>query len=504
MGGALVVLDVAEAVKLAERLAPKARKEWDRLRPFHEYHRGQHADPYTPRTASPEYKALIERARTNLMPGVVRGVTQRLYVDGYRPSTPDSTDAPAWEHWQHNRMDRRQKTLYELGGIFGYVWLSTLRDESDPSTPVIRPRSPLAWYGELEDPASDVWPKYVYRRQDKRVTLVDDEAVYRLHEVQVPGTAARLEPLLDDEDDEDSWFTVHGVTFEGEPVCPFRYISVDPAATDDPPQGDIEIARPVQDRLNQTVFDLLLAQTYSSRKVRIISGIAAPEDPNGEPGPDEIEDDPIPTAEQALAREARRQMAERRMPHELQDDRIIVLESTDAKATTLPESNLEQLIAAVGNCIRIYGVISSTPPHDLLGELVNIAAEGLQSAETARGFKVSDRKEMFGEGIEDILLVAAGIAGDEVAEADERAQLVWRVTDPRSFGQTVDGLGKLAQMLDMPVEFLWTMVPGVTHDDIKAMRTLAEEGGPIGSARRELARQLEPVPDPVDDGVPAA
>jgi hypothetical protein len=43
----------------------------------------------------------------------------------------------------------------------------------------------------------------------------------------------------------------------------------------------------------------------------------------------------------------------------------------------------------------------------------------------------------------------------------------WQDTTARSLAQSVDALGKLAQMLEVPKRALWGRIPGVTQTDVQ-------------------------------------
>jgi hypothetical protein len=65
---------------------------------------GEYDGAYMPKAATTEHKLLSERSRTNLLPLVVNGVAQALYVEGYRRSDT-AAPARAWQWWQHNDPD---------------------------------------------------------------------------------------------------------------------------------------------------------------------------------------------------------------------------------------------------------------------------------------------------------------------------------------------------------------------------------------------------------------
>jgi hypothetical protein len=147
--------------------------------------------------------------------------------------------------------------------------------------------------------------------------------------------------------------------------------------------------------------------------------------------------------------------------------------------------------------IRHMATISQTPPNHLLGQMANLSAEALNSARDGLNSKVAEYKSIFGEGHEQTLRLAALAAGDEEAWRDVSAQIIWRDTESRSLAQTVDALGKLAQMLQVPPEVLWERIPGVTQQDVERWRAAAEAGDPMRQLVAVTAgSRTPPVPAP--------
>jgi hypothetical protein len=64
----------------------------------------------------------------------------------------------------------------------------------------------------------------------------------------------------------------------------------------------------------------------------------------------------------------------------------------------------------------------------------------------------------------------------------------WQDTEVRSMAQAADALGKMAQMLGVPVEALWERIPGVTQIDITNWKTMVAAGD---DPMRELADILD-------------
>ena len=61
--------------------------------------------------------------------------------------------------------------------------------------------------------------------------------------------------------------------------------------------------------------------------------------------------------------------------------------------------------------------------------------------------------------------------------------------------QTVDALGKIAQMLQVPVEALWEKIPGVTDQDVTYWKSIKDSTDLLGGIVSEMQRQTN-TPNP--------
>ncbi len=423
--------DIAEAIT---KWGPVAHTEWNRLSTFEAYYRGVHRSPYEPETATREFHELVSRSVTNLTRLIVNTLTQRLIVDGFRPSATSMENAPQWEWWQQNGLDARQKALYDEAAKNGYAGCMVMPGEP---APVMRPVSPREWWMGFED-FSDDWPFLALKQPERRNPLdlspVENQIWHVLDEqnrfvVRTTGDRSCEIQQVD----------AHGL---GEvPIVPFR----NQWTLTRYPDGEIEPAMAIQDRLNQTVFDLLVAQTYAASPQKYATGIVLPTDDEGKPLVDL----------RAFAKS------------------LWATSDPDAKFGSLPEANLRNIVEAIEQCLRVYGLMTQTPPHYLLGDLVNLSAEALLAADTTLAKKVQDHQVLFGEAWEQTFRLAGVAAGDEAAANDQEAQVWWRDTEPRSIAQQVDALGKMATMLQVPPSALWERVPGATGADLELWRTEA-------------------------------
>ncbi len=96
-----------------------------------------------PRSASKEYKLLAQRSRTNLVPLVVNGVAQALYVEGYRRSD-GAGPAGAWQWWQANGLDARQSAIHRAALSYGtaFATITPGIDDLGLAMPQVRGVSP--------------------------------------------------------------------------------------------------------------------------------------------------------------------------------------------------------------------------------------------------------------------------------------------------------------------------------------------------------------------------
>ena len=93
---------------------------------------------------------------------------------------------------------------------------------------------------------------------------------------------------------------------------------------------------------------------------------------------------------------------------------------------------------------------------------------------------------MCSSDLEQALAEAADISGEE---SDPTSQVRWRDTEARAFAATVDGLGKLAEMLQVPVEELWEKVPGTTKADIDRWKAARAKGDALAGLDELLRTQ---------------
>lgn len=446
------MLGSREALKQAQLMYGYHLAERERLEVVRRYFKGVQARPAVIPSGTPrEVKVLARSSRVNIMPIVVNSLVQSTFVDGFRTSD-GAEDEEIWGVWQDNRMDARQTGIHRAAFVYGVSYAVVEPGEQFPVIRGVSPRHITVLYGEDED-----WPVWALQRLDNNglYRLIDDEAFYY---VQLGGEASgRADEFID-------------ARRHGSPVTPVvRYLDehdldaddeVLPAdqglGQEDPPlRGQVEPLIPLQDQIDLTTFDLQLAQHYGAFRQRWIIGWVA-----------ESEED-------RLKASASRVWTFDEEPESM-------------KLGEFEQTRVEGFIESREASLRHAATLSQTPVHELTGQLVNLSAEALAAAEAGRDRKVAERQMLLGESHEQTMWLAGQYLGVDVPND---AQVVWRDTSARSFAATVDGLGKLAQMLGVPPDELWERIPGVTKADVDRWRRSADQGSQLDRLAEILDRQ---------------
>lgn len=418
----------------------------DRLDTIDRYIEGDHDKPYTPTNASAEYLLLAERSICNWMPLIVKTPAQALSVSGYRTAgTAEGETSPEWQAWQSNRMDSRQNAVHFAALSYGLAYVTVL---PDPITrmPKMRGVSPRRMYASYADPASDALPLWAL----EMITVPDPNDPKSAGTGTLYTNTSAIPVTVTGGQKASVTFGspfIHGVTLNGQPVCPVVRFAPD-IDLEGRVKGLVWPLIPNQDRANQTTFDRLVAQTFGSFKVRTISGMA----------PEFVRDADGNVVYDATT--GRPQV----VPIRADASRFMVAPDKDTKFQTLDETPLDGFLAAYESDVKTIAAVSQTPPHYLLGSIVNLSAEALAAAEAALTRAVHDFQFALGESWETTLALAASILG---RTPDPQAQVTWADYESRSFSQTVDGWGKAVQMLGVPAHAAWRQLPGVTETDVQ-------------------------------------
>lgn len=430
-----------KAVEQAELLYGFQRTEREKLDKVRKYWKGKQALPAVISSSAPrEVKTMGRIARVNVCDMIVDSYAQSLFVEGLRAGKRGGENLEPWTVWQANKFDREQTGVHRAALAYGTAYVVIAPGDSGSVLRGCSPRRLTTLYGE--DPDWPVWALEAWGKNTFR--LYDDAAVY----------------FLENSGGHFKWLDTK---FHDKGVCPVvRFVdAVDLDAEDDIDEaldqvilGQVAPMMDLQDQINLTSFNLLIAQHYTAFRQRYAVGWV-PED-----------------EAQKLKAAASQLWTFDKNPE-------------DMTLGEFAETSLKGYIESRETALKYAATISQTPVHELVGQLINLSAEALAAAEAGKDRKVAERKVSFGESWEQVF----GLVG----EVPEDAEVRWRDTSARAFGAIVDGIVKLSSV-GVPARGLWDMIPGVTDGDIQRWETLAKEGDALANLEAALSRQATDEP----------
>lgn len=462
-------MDQNGAISLAQQLVQELDARKPRLRKLNNYLTGNHPLPKGPKSAQNKYRELLKKSRGNLMSLVNGAVAERMQVVGFRSSENQDGDSRAWAIWQANHMDAMQRILNRkalaLSEASTIVW-----PRPDGKQPRISVESPLQVL--VRNVEGDLWEReaavksWVMRDKHRAVFLYTPTELWRFRSsnettnLVKDGGDLALEPFPDPTDPSERYVLPHSMG--AVPVVPFR-----PRLDDDGTAlGEFEELIDAQDRLNETIFSRLMATWFAAFRQKWATGLDVPEDPETH--------EPIE-------------------PFDVAVDRL--LWSSDA-ATKFGDFGVSDLAiytnAEKHDVVQYIAAPSQTPPHYLLGNMVNIPLDGMQIAEGGLVSKTHERMDLVGESYEESMRLALRAANAPGAD-DDALEAIWRNPQFRTEGELMDSLVK-AQTLGVPQEALWERW-GATPQEIARWKAMQDEQA-TRAATGDIAALFGPKPMP--------
>jgi hypothetical protein len=405
------------------RLGRRLRKRQGVLDEWWRYYRGRPPMPQLPKNAQAAFEEFQRKARTNFCGIIANASVHRLFALGVTgPDGAPDDRASSW--WQLNRLDSRQKLVWRcaMAQSTGYMLVgphpTRVEDNSRPS-PLITAEHPSECVVEYDPETGEpvvglkAWHSDLDGYGHARVFYDDRSFPYRTRE----RTGGRL-PW-----GPDSW-QYAGDSDEGEPHDLGRLPLVEFARMPDlgeDPEPEFACVMDGQDRLNLGVLNRMAASRYSGFRQKWIKGHKFAKKRDPETG--------LVTVEQ---------------PFVPGPDNIWVSEGEQAQFGQLEATDLRPFLEEHASDVRDMLIISQTPAYYYAGDLINISADTIAALDLLHVAKVREHIAAFGEGLEDVMSLAAAQAGvlDDYTEATVR----W--ADPQYLSPAVqaDAATKLASI----------------------------------------------------------
>lgn len=238
---------------------------------------------------------------------------------------------------------------------------------------------------------------------------------------------------------------------------------------DDAPISDIDGVIAMQNSINLVWAYLMNALDYASLTQRVVLGADIPRVPILDANGQQIGERPIDL-------------------DQLIKDRILWVPGEGASIAEWSAASLDVFSNVIERAVEHVAAQTRTPPHYLIGKIVNVSGDALTAADAGQVSKASERVTYFTAPMRRIYSLVALAQGDErKAKAARSGRVVWKDVQFRSLSQKVDALQKLKD-IGFPFEWIaeqYGLEPAEVARVLE-MRQREAELDPVG----EIVRQM--------------
>jgi hypothetical protein len=402
------------------------------------YYEGDHQLAFATAKFREAFGHLFAAIADNWCQLVVEAKSERLEVQGFRFGKSPGADSAAWDIWQANALDSEHKMVQDEAIKLGEAyWLVEPAVGDDPPRITAEHPSQCIVACAAGDRRQRLAALKKWVDEDgflyANVYLPDGIAKYRSQNKARAGARIDWQRRVDDPGGAHDLGTV--------PMIPIRNA---PSMTRGG-RSDLLVALPIQDALNKLLSDMLIGSEFQAFPQRVLLGVEIPKDPTtGQPI----------TAAQMQASQSR----------------LWAFGDKDAKVAEFRAADLDNYVNARQHLVRGLTAKTRTPPHYVLGEIVNASGDALIAAESGLVAKARAVMPTMGEGHEDAMRVSFLAMGDTERAKAIDAETIWRNPEFRNEAQAVDAAVKLKQ-LNLPDEVLWERI-GMSPQQIERAKTL--------------------------------
>jgi hypothetical protein len=365
-----------------------------------EYYNGKHPLVFTTEKFHEAFGGLFRAFADNVCPCVVETLADRLQVTGFTfPDAETKADETMREIWRRNRMAKRQGETYQDALVEGDAYVIVWPDaEGFPTFYPNRGANVAVHY-------DDEQPGYITRAAKGWIATETKKArvnVYYRERIEKYESKSEARGGLPDS----------GATFDliDEIPNPFDKVPVfhfaNRASVGDLGRSEIKEAMPLQDALNKSIADMLVAMEFSALPQRWATGLEG-----GEAG-------------------------------KLRPGGIWAVETEGTKFGDFATAEIEKFILVSESFRKEIARVTRTPLHYFTLEGTFPSGEAQRVADAPLLAKVADRQLSWGNVWADVARFALQI----VEGGDTDPETVWQDTTPRSEREQVE-IAKLKREL---------------------------------------------------------
>ncbi|MBK8466122.1 MAG: phage portal protein [Chloracidobacterium sp.] len=466
--------------KIIDKAITNIRLNAERYAKAGRYYNGQHDLSFASEKFQNTFGSLFREFALNLCPVICDAVRDKLRVTGFsvedtggnatvrkRAREGEGTlvhtrvSALVASHarriWQQNRMGTRVGEIHKEALIYGDAYMIVWPDEYGAATFYPNKAANITVAMDEASPGSVAWAAKVWRTADKHVRLnlfYPDRIEKFISRKEVEGglpdadgfaplTASSNLKVQGSKSSIETWNLELG-TLNREPWTvpnPYGIVPVFHFANNADlgalGRSELESAMPVQDGLNKSVLDMLVAMEFAAYRQRWAAGIEIKIDENGK----------------AIA------------PFKAGIDHIWISENPGARFGDFEATELEQFLKVKDSFRVDMASVTGTPLHYFLQHSGDFpSGASLKKAETRFLAKVRDRHESFGQVWADAMSFALMIEGKG---SDTRLITEWEDPAPMAEREFLENI-LLKKQIGLPVEQA-LLEAGYGAADVKAM-----------------------------------
>lgn len=421
------------------------------------YYAGRHVPPAVPDFENEAFKRLARLATTNVMGLIVDTVNERCIPRDVRVSLSEDENLSVWRDvWQRNALDADCRVVHEeafkVGRAFVLVWPDVDEDDRVSITP--------------EDPA-DCIVAYAPGSRRRRIAALkrwrEDADHADSAECITLWTPTWVQTWRRDGSDvpwvEDLDYGTGENPMGRVPMVEFL---CKPDVRGEPHPEISDSAMVLQDRINKTAFDIVVAGEYGAFPQRYTIGI-------------EVEMEMVTVNGEQVPRP--------KNPMKVGPNRAWALKqaqgATAPSVGQLPSFSTEGMLRQVDAWLKQLASVTQTPVYHLMSGADNIGAEFLERLESATLAKIRAHQVTLGERWEEVFGLALAAMGRDVPTDIE---LGWMPAELSSPTEQADQVSKYSAA-GLPVEYIARQL-GETPSEIERLTSdmpVTGEPAPAGT-----------------------
>lgn len=416
---------------------------------FNDYYHGRQQLAFATEKFKTAFAQVFGRLAYNRCAAVADAMTDRLFVERFTAGEQSTVEDALAEVWLDNRMDRRQGEVFNEALVSGDGYLLVWPDPvtGKPTLWPQRAAQVRVRYDE-EQPGQVVLATKVWRLRSGyiRANIYHPDRIERWITAKPASDGSPIRPEMFVLFDGDSAGPVIPNPWD---VVPMFHIPNN-GRTGEMGQSELRDVLPIQDLLNKTLTDMMVAEEFASFSQKVIIGVET--DPSLD-----TSSDPISGHQNAAALQK----------FTLGVDRILALADPAAKIAEFSAVALAQFVEIAEFFDAATSRVSKVPVHYLTLSGDFPSGRALRTAEAPFVAKLEDKQRAFGNVLEDAMRLALAQAGTVY---DGELTAVWRSAAPMADEDRYDLVAQMTAV-GVPLEIALRHI-GWTDEEIDTLNEL--------------------------------